>query len=111
MKSEFLIVKYLKLYILSLNKYVENFPRKERELKYRIINSSYEILELVYYCNLLDERTSLQKSIIAKLSVLDFCFEYSFKNKYLSEKQFNKVSNDLTKIVKMIFGWIKSEKC
>lgn len=99
----------MKLYILSLDKYLDNFPRKERELKNKIINNSFEILELIYLTNLIDNKECNQKKIIAKLNVLDFCFEKSFKNKYLSEKQFNKVVNDLTKISKMVFGWMKNE--
>ena len=42
--------------------------------------------------------------------MLDFYLERSLKNKYISEKQCLKKSNQLFTITKMVHGWIKSDK-
>ena len=40
--------------------------------------------------------------------MIDFYLERSYKNKVISEKVFNKKSNELANITKLIYGWIRS---
>lgn len=106
----FMVLKYTKQFILSIDNYIDNFPNKERNLKERILNESFSIYNLICLANLItEEKRKTQYKIIAKINVLDLCFEKAFKKKYLSEKQFNKVTNELTRVSKLVFGWIKNE--
>lgn len=41
MKNEFLIVKNIKEFIVSLDNFLNNYPRKEYELRNRLVNTSY----------------------------------------------------------------------
>ena len=44
--------------------------------------------------------------------MIDFYIERCLKSKYINNKVCEKMSKDLLKITKMIYGWIKSEsKC
>ena len=41
--------------------------------------------------------------------MLDFYFEKSYKNKYISEKVFHNYLFDLENITKMVHGWIHND--
>ena len=111
MNERFLIVKYVKEFIYSIDNLVINFPRKDFVIKDRIINDSLNILEMIYIANSNNDK-ELKYKIISKLSMLDFYLERSYKNKIISEKVFNKKCNELAHITKLIYGWIRSEsKC
>ena len=109
--NEFKIPRLIKDFILSLEEYLINYPKKEFELRNRLVYDSYNLLELVYEANYTDisKRKELQIKAMVKINILDFYLESSFKKKIISEKQCMKLSNKLLNINKMMFGWIKSE--
>ena len=108
--NDFLIVKNMKNFIMSLDNIVVNYPRKENVIKDRLFNDSLDILYLIYKANYSKDRLNIQIEILSKISMLDFYLERSLKNKYISEKQCLKKSNQLLTITKMVHGWIKSDK-
>lgn len=110
MNDKFLIIKYIKEFIISLDDLVINFPRKQFTIKDRMINDSLDILELVYIANLnIENKKDIKIEILSKLSMLDFYLERSYKNKIISEKVCKKKCNELEKISKLVYGWIKSD--
>ena len=108
--NDFLIVKNMKQFIMSLDNIIINYPRKENVIKDRLLNDSLDILYLIYEANYSKNRRNIQIKILSKISMLDFYLERSLKNKYISEKECLKKSNQLLTITKMIHGWIKSDK-
>ena len=109
MNDKFLIVKYVKEFIYSIDSFVINFPRKEFVIKDRIINDSLDILEMIYIANFDHNRKSLKYDILSKLSMLDFYLERCYKEKIISEKLLKKKSIELTNITKLMYGWIRSD--
>lgn len=109
MNSDFRILINFKKFIFSLDDLLINFPKKEKILKDRFMSLSYEIVELIFYANLVDDKLPIQKQILSKISSLDFFLEFSWKKKYISEKQCQNKCNELLAITKMIYGWIKNE--
>lgn len=99
----------MKNFIMSLDNIVVNYPRKENVIKDRLFNDSLDILYLIYKANYSKDK-NIQIKILSKISMLDFYLERSLKNKYISEKQCLKKSNQLFTITKMVHGWIKSDK-
>ena len=109
--NNFRLVNNMKKFIMSLDSFLDNYPKKELIMKDNMYKCSYEILELIYYANQLDDinmKMDIQKKIDSKLSMLDFYLERSFKLHFISEKQCLNKSNDLLVITKMIYGWIKN---
>ena len=49
--NDFKIVKNIKLFIYSLDNIVINIPNKDKVIKEKLYNTSYDILYLVYRCN------------------------------------------------------------
>ena len=112
MKDNLVLVNDLKKTILYLDKVIQNFPRIEKVLRDKINNTGYEVLELIYFSNLLDidQRVIYQKRIISKIKMLDFYFKISCDKKYISYKKYMKVGNFLLNMIKQLYGWIKYEK-
>ncbi|MDD7131791.1 MAG: four helix bundle protein [Firmicutes bacterium] len=111
--NDFMIVKNIKLFIYNLDNIVVNIPNRDKLIKDRLYNTSYEVLHLVYRCNYnSNKKEEYYKDILSNISMLDFYLERCLKNKYISSRSCEKLSKDLLKITKMIYGWIKSEsKC
>ena len=74
MKEEkFKVINFIRELIIYIDKNLENFPRKEIEIKNRIRNISYELLELAYMANITQyDKNKYIEEIIAKIKVLDF---------------------------------------
>lgn len=108
--NDFMIVKNMKLFIYSLDDIVINIPNRDRIIKDRLYNTSYDILFLVYRCNYnSNNRKEYYKDILSNISMLDFYLERCLKNKYINSKVCDKLSMLLLKITKMVYGWIKND--
>ena len=110
MKDEFKIIVNIKRLIKYMDKVIVNFTNNERVLKDNINKILYEILELTYLANEVDERYLYQKKIIVKIKVLDFYLKIACDRRYISYKKYVKVCNILLNILRILYGWIKYEK-
>ena len=112
MKDNLIIISNMKKTIFYLDKVIINFPRTEKVLKDKISNTYYEVLELIYFSNLLDvkERIVYQKRIISKIKMIDFYFKMACDKKYISYKKYLKIGKFLLNIIKQLYGWIRYEK-
>ena len=53
MKEErFKIIQYIRELIINIDNNLDNFPKKDIELKNRIRNISYDLLEIAYEANM-----------------------------------------------------------
>lgn len=105
MNNKFLLANEIKNFILSLDSILINYPKKDIIIKKRIINTSFELLELVYLANnKIDNKENIKYECLSKISMIDFYFEYSYKKNYISLKNLNTYIFNLTKINKMLHG-------
>lgn len=112
--EKFKILQYLREFLIMIDTDMDNFPKKDIELKHKIRMSSYEILEMAYEANILDdiqEKKKLLKKIIAKIKVIDFLLNLSHDKMIINEKRYYKFGNKLDDILKYISGWLKTMGC
>lgn len=109
MNDKLILASKIKKFIYYSDKITSNFPNKENVLKNSIKSTLFDILELVYFTNTLKQKVIYQKKIISKIKMVDFYFKYSLDNKYISYKKYEKVSNKLNEIIKILYGWINEK--
>ena len=107
MNNNFMIIKNIKLFINSLDDIVCVIPNRDRILKDRLYNTSYDIL---YYLNMANygDKKDYTNVILSNISMIDFYLERCLKNKYISSKMCEKKCNELLRITKMVYGWLRS---
>lgn len=111
MKEEkFKVINFIRELIVYLDKYLNNFPKKDIEIKTRIKNLSYDILEEAYKTNTStsEERTKNLENIIAKIKVIDFLLNLCYDKQIINLKRYTKFGIKLDDILKYTIGWKKS---
>ena len=109
MQDKLLIVTKVKKTIEYLEKITCNFPNKEYVLKNKIIETSYNILELTYKANIHKEIVYI-KDIIVKIRMLEYYIKISLDKKIINYKKYENIGNHLLEINKMIVSWSYNEK-
>ncbi len=114
MKEEkFKVIQFVREFIVKIDKELDNFPRKEIEIKNRIRNSCYDILEILYEANAttsIERRIYMLEKAIAKVKVIDFLVNFSYDKELISQKKYLKLGMKLDDIIKYITGWLKTIK-
>lgn len=110
-EEKFRVIQFIRELIISIDSLMDNFPKKDIELKNRIRANSYDILELSYEANNIiniEEKRNLIFKIISKVKVIDFLLNMSFDKKLITEKKYYKLSQKLDDIAKYSNGWLKN---
>ena len=109
MEDKLILLKEYKLFINRSEKLVINLNNSYKDIKTRIINTMYNILESIYYTNLLEvnKRKNYQRKIIVNIKMLDYYFYKLYKDNVILEINYNKINNNLLTILKLVLGWMK----
>lgn len=112
MKQEkFKIIQFIREFIIYIDNSLDNFPKKDIELKNRIRTSSYELLELAYKANVtsnIEYKKTLLEEIIAKIKVIDFLINLCYEKQIINSKRYIKFGEKMDDILKYTLGWIKN---
>ena len=112
MKEEkFKVIQFIREFIIKVDKELDNFPKKDIDIKVRIRNESYSILELAYKANAIkdiDYKNRLLDESIAKLKLIDFLINLSYDKKIIPNKRYLKLGYTLDNIAKYMTGWKKN---
>lgn len=112
MKEEkFKIIQYIRELIVNIDNNLDNFPKKDIELKNRIRNISYVLLELAYEANTVadnDKKLELLYKLIAKLKLTDFLINLCYDKQIINQKRYLKFGEKIDDISKFTAGWIKT---
>ncbi len=109
--EKFKIIEFIRQLIIAIDKEMENFPKKDNELKSRIRSNSYDILELIYEANSsqnVELKISLIQKILAKVKVIDFLLNLSYDREIITSKKYLKLANRIDDITKYANGWLNS---
>lgn len=112
MKDEkFKIIQFIRELILMIDKEMDNFPKKDIELKNRIRNLCYDILELAYEANVLtisDKKIECVQIIFGKIKILDFLLNMCYDKMIINQKKYFKFGEKMDDIIKYCTGWLNS---
>ena len=112
MKEEkFKIIQYIRELIINIDNNLDNFPKKDIELKNRIRSTSYDLLEIAYEANTIKEKEGKIKllyKLVAKLKIIDFLINICYDKQIINDKRYLKFGERIDDISKFTTGWIKS---
>ena len=106
MNDRFNIAIKVKKFIFMVDDLVINYPKKDYVIKDRLLNTCYDLLELIYRANYSNDKDCY----LSKISIIDFCLEESYNKKIISERKLLNYTNFLKEITKMVYGWIDDNK-
>lgn len=114
MKEEkFKIIDFIRQLIINIDSNLDNFPKKDIELKNRIRNNSYDLLEIAYKANVTKDneyKERLLEELVAKVKVIDFLLNLCYDKQIINNKKYIKFGERMDDILKYTLGWIKSIK-
>ena len=112
MKEEkFKVINYIRNLLVVIDNELDNFPKKDIEIKNRIRNNSYDLLEIVYYANNIQDRLQKKNMLdqaIAKIKILDFLINLCYDKKIINTKKYIKFGKIMDEIIKYLIGWKNS---
>lgn len=109
--EKFKIIQFIRELIIMIDKNMDNFPKKDIELKNRIRMNSYDILELAYIGNSVTDieyKKKVIQQIFAKIKIIDFLLNLSYDKQIITAKKYYKLANKIDDIVKYTTGWLKN---
>ncbi len=109
-EEKFKVIQFIREMIITVDKELENFPKKDIEIKNRIRCSTYDLLEIAYEANstqIIEYKRELLTSMIAKVKIIDFLLNLSYDKKLITEKKYFKIAARLEDIAKYTNGWLK----
>ena len=111
MKEEkFKVINFIRELVIYIDKYMDNFPRKELEIKNRIRNISYDLLEIAYSANVMqNNQQKYMDEIVVKIKVLDFLLNLCYDKQIINHKRYMKFGEKMDDILKYTAGWKKSK--
>ena len=111
MKEEkFKIIQFIRELIIRVDKELDNFPKKDIEIKNRIRMNCYDLLEIAYEANTtsnVERKVQLLERAIAKIKIIDFLLNLSYDKEIISNKKYLKFGLKMDDIVKYTSGWLK----
>lgn len=114
MKQEkFNAINLVRNLIIKIDNNLDNFPKSDIEIKNRIRNLGYDLLEYIYEANTTlnnELKIVLLDRSIAKIKVIDFLINLSYDKKIINQKRYMKLGEAMDDIIKYIVGWKKSIK-
>lgn len=90
---------------------MDNFPKKDIEIKNRVRNASFDLLELTYEANTIEDeekKIELINKCISKVKIIDFLLNLSYDKQIINNKRYLKFGESMDEIIKYLVGWKKS---
>lgn len=109
-EEKFKVIQLVREFIVVVDKELDNFPRKDIEIKSRLRNSCFDLLEMLYGANMVgntERKKEILEMSIAKVKLIDYLINLSYDRELISNKKFLKLGTNLEEIVRYISGWLK----
>ena len=109
-QEKFEIVNRIKSLIVYLQTNLENFPKKDLELKHKLNNEIYDLLKKCYLANETtneEKKCEMQHELVSTVRYIDFLINLCYEKKIINHKKYLQIGERLDNILKYIIGWIK----
>lgn len=109
-EEKFRVIQLVREFILIVDKELDNFPRKDIEIKTRLRNTCFDLLEMLYEANMIEnieKKKELLEISIAKVKIIDFLINLSFDRELISNKKYLRLGIKLEEMIRYIAGWLK----
>lgn len=110
-EEKFKVIEFIRELLITIDNNLDNFPKKDIELKNRIRNSSYDLLEIAYEANSttnIENKKNLLEKSIAKIKIIDFLLNLCYDKQIINQKRYFKFGEKMDNIIKYINGWYKT---
>ena len=110
-RENFKVIDFIRELILKIDKNLDNFPKKDIEIKNKIRLESYDLLELAYLANSknsIDFRMLQIDKCVAKIKVIDFLVNLSYDKEIINKKRYYNFGETMDRIIKYLVGWRKA---
>lgn len=108
-EEKFKVIQYVRDFINFLECSLDNFPKKDIELKHKIRELSFDILELSYIANTLSSKQQKKETLelmIAKIKIIDFLLNFTYDKAIINSKRYTSFFTKLDMILKYVTGWL-----
>lgn len=109
--EKFEIINKIKKLIIYLDSNLENFPKKDLELKKKLNDEIYDLLKKCYIANETNDKErkkDLQIEIISSIKYIDFLINLCYEKKIINSKKYLQIGEKLDTIIKYTVGWMKN---
>ena len=110
-EEKFKIIQFIRELLYKIESELDNYPKKDIEIKNRIKTTTYDLLEQAYLANTtldIELKKRLIEQIIAKIKVIDFLLNLSLDRELINGKRYIKLGEKLDNITKYANGWLNS---
>ena len=86
-EGKFRVIQLTREFILIVDKELDNFPRKDIEIKTRLRNTCSDLLEILYKASMIEnieKKKEFLEIAIAKVKTIDFLINLSFDRELIS---------------------------
>lgn len=111
--EKFKIANLIKDLVIYIDNNLNNFPKKEIELKHKIKETSYNLLLIVYEANNISNcnlKIELQEKSVALVKYLDFLINLCYDKQIINGKKYIKFGEKLDIIIRYIIAWNNTTK-
>lgn len=109
--EKFKVIQFIRELLEMIDQDMDNFTKKDIELKNELRNKSYEMLETAYLANSMPDvkrKKEIIIKLIAKVKVVDFIINLSFDKEIITKKKYLKFGQKTDDIVRYATGWLES---
>lgn len=110
-EEKFKVIQFIRELIIYIDRNLDNFPKKDIELKNRIRNNSYDLLEITYLANATknnERKEELLEQVISKIKIIDFLLNLCYEKEIINSKKYMKFGTKMDDILKYTLGWMKT---
>ena len=109
--EKFEVTNKIKKLIIFLDIHLDNFPKKDLELKRKLMDEVYGLLRLCYMANDTEDvviKKQYQKELVSSVKFIDFLMDICYEKQIISHKKYLQFGERIENILKYLAGWIKA---